>query len=116
MATSHVEQMGCGSCEDVSALGTAKVTSGSVALLDHLYAVSRRVQRLFPSCECCDSFHTGKSGSAAFFQGPRSLSIRVGRHNGGKDPGSCQGVSRVTPLLHIEDAEATNLFQYTPRN
>jgi hypothetical protein len=36
MATSHVEQMGCGSCEDMSALGTAKVTSGSgeAALID----------------------------------------------------------------------------------
>jgi len=95
MATSHVEQMGCGSCEDVSALGTAKVTSGTVALLDHLCAVSLIVQRLFHRVNAVTAFTLEKVGLRRCF----------GAH--GRFPLECAATTGARARIHVRASHAS---------
>src|SRR6476620_6415372 len=105
MATSHVEQMGCGSCEDVSALGTAKVTSGSVALLDHLCAVSSRIQRLFHRVNAVTAFTLEKVGLRRFFRAH------------GRFPFECAATTGARTRVHVRASHASlrNLILKTRR-
>src|SRR5262245_6580272 len=99
MGKSHVGQMGWGSLEDVSALGTANILPVVSPFLTILMCGQPHGPASVPRYECDRRFHTGKSGSALSFQRQLWLSISARRHNGGKNPDRCHSVARRTPLI-----------------
>src|SRR5262245_62616975 len=99
MGTSHVGQMGCGSLEDVSALGTANIIPVVSPFLTILMCGQPHGPASVPRYECDRRFHTGKSGSALSFQRQLWLSISARRQNGGKTPARCHSIAWSTPLM-----------------
>src|SRR5262245_5145146 len=68
MGTSHVGQMGCGSLEDVSALGTANILPVVSPFLTILMCGQPYSPASVRRYERDRRFHTGKSGFALSFQ------------------------------------------------
>ena len=115
MGTSHVGQMGCGSLEDVSALGTANILPVVSPFLTILMCGQPHSPVSVRRYECGRRFHTGKSGSALSFQRQLWLSISARRHNGGKDPDRCHSVARRTPLIGRRAASSFGSIRWAER-